>query len=55
MKPRPGPCAVDGCPRLHSSHGYCALHVQRWRKWGEPGPVLPRWRLRVKVVNGMRV
>lgn len=36
------PCRVPGCTRLvteakcNGAHGYCDMHYQRWRKWGDP-------------------
>lgn len=32
-------CEVDGCNRPHRSKGYCEMHYQRWRKYGDPGQV----------------
>lgn len=31
-------CTVEGCFRVHKSKGYCHMHLQRVRKYGEPGP-----------------
>lgn len=27
-------CSLSGCERPHSSHGYCAAHAERFRKFG---------------------
>lgn len=35
-------CSVDGCDRAHSAHGYCYLHVQRFRRNGTPDLVRER-------------
>lgn len=38
-------CSIDGCDRWHDSHGFCHVHVYRWRKYGDPlapGVHLPR-------------
>lgn len=37
-------CCVEGCERPYMGKGYCGLHYQRWRKYGDPlrlasGPV----------------
>lgn len=37
-KDRP-PCKVDGCGKPKNSHGLCAMHAARWRKYGDVGPV----------------
>jgi hypothetical protein len=29
-----GPCKVEGCERLVKARGWCALHHQRWLRWG---------------------
>ena len=34
-------CSVDGCDRRHEGHGFCTLHLGRWKKWGDPRPDLP--------------
>lgn len=31
-------CTVDGCELPHRRGGYCNMHSQRVRKYGEPGP-----------------
>lgn len=31
-------CTVDGCYRVHRSGGYCGMHLQRMKKYGESGP-----------------
>jgi hypothetical protein len=30
-------CSVDGCDRINDSHGFCAMHVRRWKLYGDPG------------------
>lgn len=32
-------CSVDGCERPFHSHDYCAMHWQRVKAHGDPGPV----------------
>lgn len=27
---------MDGCARPHDARGYCPVHYQRWRKYGDP-------------------
>lgn len=27
---------MEGCDRPHKGHGFCHLHLQRWRKHGDP-------------------
>ncbi len=34
-------CSVNGCDRLHKSHGYCAAHVNRWLRHGDPLAHIP--------------
>lgn len=34
-------CSLDGCDRPHAALGFCSMHVQRWRKHGDPGPADP--------------
>ncbi len=34
-------CEVEGCNSLRFGHGYCNMHYKRWRKTGDPGPVVP--------------
>lgn len=29
-------CSVEDCGKKHDSHGYCAAHVWRWKKYGDP-------------------
>ena len=29
-------CTVEGCNRPAMSRGYCSMHHQRWRKYGDP-------------------
>lgn len=31
-------CSVEGCLLPHRARGYCARHLQRWYKYGTPGP-----------------
>ncbi|MDP5310390.1 HNH endonuclease [Streptomyces poriferorum] len=31
-------CTVEDCFRVHKSGGFCGMHLQRVRKYGEPGP-----------------
>lgn len=38
-KPRPL-CSLPGCDRPHLQHGYCAAHLRRWEKTGDPAQ---RW------------
>lgn len=35
-------CIVEDCDRGHKEHGYCGLHAQRVRKWGDPNYVPSR-------------
>lgn len=43
-KPKPGPCAVEGCPNPGRSAGYCNSHYARWRRYGDPtGQGVGRW------------
>jgi hypothetical protein len=30
-------CSVDGCDKRHSVHGYCIMHAERVKKYGDPG------------------
>ncbi len=32
------PCSIEGCDRPVDSHGWCATHVRRWRRYGTPTP-----------------
>lgn len=34
-------CQVSGCLRIHYAKTYCYRHYKRWRRAGDPGPVLP--------------
>ena len=34
-------CSVSGCERKHKGLGYCCMHLQRIRKFGEPGGCEP--------------
>lgn len=34
-------CEIRGCGRPHKARGWCALHYQRWRRHGQPGPAEP--------------
>jgi hypothetical protein len=29
-------CEVNGCGREHAARGWCGLHYERWRKFGDP-------------------
>ncbi|MDE0004877.1 MAG: hypothetical protein OXQ29_19475 [Rhodospirillaceae bacterium] len=29
-------CAINGCDREHYGRGWCSLHYQRWKRWGNP-------------------
>lgn len=29
-------CAVDGCGRPSRTRGWCSLHYQRWKRYGDP-------------------
>lgn len=29
-------CTVDGCDKKHASHGFCSMHLQRWKRHGDP-------------------
>jgi hypothetical protein len=39
-KPAPLPryesCTVDGCDQPHSGKGFCAAHLDKYRRWGDP-------------------
>lgn len=35
-------CSVSGCPRKSRARGWCKLHYQRWKKWGDPEHIPPR-------------
>lgn len=30
------PCKIDGCERESAGRGWCQMHWQRWRKYGDP-------------------
>lgn len=32
-------CSFEGCDRKHDSHGFCGMHAQRFRKFGDPTKV----------------
>jgi transcriptional regulator with XRE-family HTH domain len=29
-------CSVEGCEREHKARGFCQMHYQKWRKYGDP-------------------
>lgn len=29
-------CTVNGCARAHVARGWCGMHYQRWRTYGDP-------------------
>lgn len=29
-------CSIDGCGKPHKGHGWCSMHFQRWKKYGDP-------------------
>lgn len=31
-----GVCSVEGCDRPHEGLGYCRMHYQRYKRWGDP-------------------
>jgi 5-methylcytosine-specific restriction endonuclease McrA len=35
-KPSERPCAVEGCPRPFWARDYCALHLRRFKLYGDP-------------------
>lgn len=32
----PTVCTIEGCGKPHKGHGYCEMHLVRWRKYGDP-------------------
>lgn len=34
-------CSIDGCERPVESHCMCAMHAQRWRRYGDPHHITP--------------
>jgi len=32
----PRPCAVEGCGKHARARGWCTMHWERWRRWGDP-------------------
>lgn len=34
-------CAIAGCDRPVESHGFCAMHAQRFRRYGDPLYITP--------------
>lgn len=39
---RQRPCSIEGCKNNHAAHGYCATHLKRFRKYGDPLKVKQR-------------
>ena len=37
VRPPTGPCSVDGCDKPEQARGWCAMHLERVKKYGEPG------------------
>ena len=35
-------CSIEGCGRPHWGHGWCAMHLLRFRRHGDPLTVLKR-------------
>lgn len=29
-------CSIPDCGKVHSAHGYCADHYNRWKRYGDP-------------------
>ncbi len=29
-------CSIEGCEKKHKGHGYCGMHFQRYKKYGDP-------------------
>lgn len=36
-------CSVADCDRKHKGHGYCQMHLKRYRKTGDPTQTLARF------------
>lgn len=36
------PCSIEGCDKPTLARGWCAMHYNRWRTYGEPGEAEPR-------------
>lgn len=37
-------CSIPDCGKVHSGHGYCVDHYNRWKRYGDPtAGVIPRW------------
>jgi hypothetical protein len=32
----PPTCTIDGCQKPHASRGWCAMHLTRWKRHGDP-------------------
>lgn len=39
LKPGAKRCSVDGCEKPRRALGYCSMHLERVRKYGDPGEV----------------
>ena len=33
-------CSIEGCEKKHKGHGFCVMHLHRFKKWGDPNFVL---------------